>query len=176
MVVAGIGCGTGASNGIGPVLRIPEAPPRVVSDLPPPTPSEPEADPTEQVAPAATAEDTEPAEAPPVADQSGQSPGPNADATNADPSTDEEATDTRVRRELTSAPDQEVDRNTAVATLAAADALLSRVDRSALDSAGRAQYDTARRFLDQADSALAAGSVIFAHFLGQKAQTLAEGL
>jgi len=82
----------------------------------------------------------------------------------------------QVQRELTSAPDEDTDRRTVMSTLASTNALLDRLDRSDLDAAARAQFDTARRFLDQAEEALAADSLAFALSLGQKAQALAHGL
>ena len=98
-------------------------------------------------------------------------------ATNADTlAAEQEADETRVRRQLTSVPDEEVDRRSVEALLEETAVRLGRVDRSELTSAARAQYDTARRFLEQAESALAAGSVIFAHYLGQKALTLIREL
>ena len=82
----------------------------------------------------------------------------------------------QVQRELTSVPDHDTDRRTVISTLASTSALLDRLDRSDLDAAARAQFDTARRFLDQAEEALAADSLVFALSLGQKAQALAQGL
>ncbi len=170
------GCVASANTGIGPVLRIPEAPPRVVTQLPV---SPPESAQTE--APPVTSEstDAEPAgERPPT-----ERPAPRARAS-ADPATDtatspdedQSADATQVPRELTSVPDQATNRRTVESTLAATTALLDRLDRSALAAAARAQFDTARRFLEQAETALAADSLVFALSLGQKAQTLAQGL
>jgi hypothetical protein len=90
--------------------------------------------------------------------------------------TDADALQTEVPRELTSVPDQETNRPTVLSTLASAAALLNRLDRADLDAAARAQFDTARRFLDQAEAALAADSLVYALSLGQKAQALAQGL
>lgn len=53
---------------------------------------------------------------------------------------------------------------------------LSRVDYQALDGDGRAQYDTARRFMQQADDALKARNVMFAGKLADKAATMAAVL
>ena len=161
------GCASGARVGMGPVLRIPEAPPRVVTKLPvsPPEPAPAETEPTtaeDTDATAAAAEDKPPTSArptPPVADTAEVAPDANP-----------------VQRELTSAPDQDPDRRTVMSTLASTSALLDRLDRSNLDAAARAQFDTARRFLDQAEEALAADSLVFALSLGQKAQALAQGL
>ncbi len=161
------GCAPGARVGLGPVLRIPEAPPRVVTQLPvsPPERAPAEAEPTTtENTDAAAAEDKRPASvrrAPPVEDST-------------EVTTD--AIQTQVPRELTSVPDQDTDRRTVLSTLASTTALLNRLDRSDLDAAARAQFDTARRFLDQAEAALAADSLVFALSLGQKAQALAQGL
>ena len=53
---------------------------------------------------------------------------------------------------------------------------LGRVDYQALDADGRAQYDTARRFMAQADDALKARNVVFAGKLADKAATMAAVL
>ena len=169
------GCVAGANTGIGPVLRIPEAPPRVVTQLPV---SPPESAQTE--APPVTSESTD---AEPARERPPTRPAPRARAS-ADPATDtatspdedQSADATQVPRELTSVPDQATNRRTVESTLAATTALLDRLDRSALAAAARAQFDTARRFLEQAETALAADSLVFALSLGQKAQTLAQGL
>ena len=182
VVAAGTaGCTLGAHTGTGPVLRIPEAPPRIVAELPPP-PSEPETAPTEIEQDGSDTAAETPTETPaptlPTADQSGRRSAERDDAaTNSDTLAEEqEADETRVRRQLTSVPDEEVDRRSVEALLEETAVRLGRVDRSELTSAARAQYDTALRFLEQAESALAAGSVVFAHYLGQKALTLIREL
>ena len=53
---------------------------------------------------------------------------------------------------------------------------LGRVDYRALDADGRAQYDTARRFMQQADDALKGRNVMFAGKLADKAATMAAVL
>ncbi len=53
---------------------------------------------------------------------------------------------------------------------------LGRVDYQGLDADGRAQYDTARRFMQQADDALKARNVMFAGKLADKAATMAAVL
>ena len=50
---------------------------------------------------------------------------------------------------------------------------LSRVNAGALNTDGRAQYDTARRFLQQAEDALKARNIVFAGRLADKAATMA---
>jgi hypothetical protein len=50
---------------------------------------------------------------------------------------------------------------------------LNRVHYAALDADGRAQYDTARRFIDQAEEAMKSGNLAFAGKLADKAATMA---
>lgn len=50
---------------------------------------------------------------------------------------------------------------------------LQRVNYAALNADGRAQYDTARRFMAQADDALRANNLAFAGKLADKAATMA---
>ena len=53
---------------------------------------------------------------------------------------------------------------------------LQRVVYQTLDADGRAQYDTARRFMQQADEALKSRNVVFAGRLADKAATMAAVL
>ena len=125
------GCVASANTGIGPVLRIPEAPPRVVTQLPV---SPPESAQTE--APPVTSESTD---AEPARERPPTRPAPRARAA-ADPATDtatspdedQSADATQVPRELTSVPPGDEPTYRRV-TLAATTALLDRLDRSALD-------------------------------------------
>jgi len=50
---------------------------------------------------------------------------------------------------------------------------LSKVNAGALNNDGRSQYETARRFLQQADAALNARNIVFAGRLADKAATMA---
>jgi hypothetical protein len=50
---------------------------------------------------------------------------------------------------------------------------LSRVNAGALNRDGRSQYETARRFLEQAEDALTARNIVFAGRLADKAATMA---
>jgi hypothetical protein len=50
---------------------------------------------------------------------------------------------------------------------------LGRVNTAALNRDGRSQFDTARRFLEQADEALKASNIVFAGKLADKAATMA---
>lgn len=60
--------------------------------------------------------------------------------------------------------------------MARAQGLLRTVDYRALSSAARQQYDTARRFITQADNALRIRNYVFARNLADKAETLARQL
>ncbi len=60
--------------------------------------------------------------------------------------------------------------------LAQANRDLGRVVYQTLDADGRVQYDTARRFMQQADDALKARNVVFAGKLADKAATMAAVL
>jgi hypothetical protein len=53
---------------------------------------------------------------------------------------------------------------------------LSRVNTASLSGDGRAQYDTARRFIQQAEEALKAHNIVFAGKLADKAATMAAVL
>ena len=53
---------------------------------------------------------------------------------------------------------------------------LSRVNSASLNNDGRAQYDTARRFIQQAEDALRARNIVFAGKLADKAATMAAVL
>lgn len=60
--------------------------------------------------------------------------------------------------------------------MARAQALLNNVDYRPLSAAARQQYDTARRFITQADAALKIRNYVFARNLADKAETLARQL
>jgi len=60
--------------------------------------------------------------------------------------------------------------------MARAQALLRGVDYRALSAAARQQYDTANRFIAQADRALRVRNYVFARNLADKAETLARQL
>ena len=53
---------------------------------------------------------------------------------------------------------------------------LSRVNSASLNNDGRAQYDTARRFIQQAEEALKARNIVYAGKLADKAATMAAVL
>ena len=60
--------------------------------------------------------------------------------------------------------------------LARASRDLSRVNATTLNNDGRAQYDTARRFIQQAEDALKTRNIVFAGKLADKAATMAAVL
>lgn len=75
---------------------------------------------------------------------------------------------------LTPAPGTEAQTAAAIRDLLARAARdLSRVNVAALNTDGRAQFETARRFLQQAEEALTAGNVVFAGKLADKAAIMA---
>jgi len=53
---------------------------------------------------------------------------------------------------------------------------LETVSRSRLSPEAQTQYDTARRFIVQAQAAVKVGNLVFARYLAEKAETLAKGL
>jgi uncharacterized protein (DUF885 family) len=61
-------------------------------------------------------------------------------------------------------------------TMARATADLNRVDYRALNTDARTQYDTAKRFVDQADEAVRAKNFVFARNVADKAAALAAQL
>lgn len=156
-------------------LTVPQAPPRVVANFPAePEPTE-EHSPTDE--PRQPDTDNERFGTPVQARTPRPTPTPQ---TERPPTASVESSDVarvddgQLRRQLVTVPDQELSEENVGETLDAAARVLAEVDRTELDSAGRAQYDTARRFLQQARSALAAQNYVFAFFLGEKAQALAD--
>jgi hypothetical protein len=60
--------------------------------------------------------------------------------------------------------------------LARATRALEAINRAQLSNDARAQFDTARRFIDQSSDALKARNYMFARYLADKAEALAKGL
>ena len=145
-----------------PLLEPPPPPPRVVADYAEPEP--PAVAPAVEAAapakpparPARAEQRTEPVAAPPEPVE-----------TSARPSSAPSLT-------LTPMPGSEAQTVSAIRDLmgrAARD--LSRVNINALNSDGRSQFETARRFLQQAEEALKVPNVVFAGRLADKAATMA---
>ena len=163
------GCATARASAPAPlpILTPPDAPPRVVAEyLPdPPLPAEPV--PAEAVAP--VVRPTRPARREPArTDPAAEPQGPaNAPA----PTTTPPPSLTMQNAGANARADQSV---RTLLGQAARD--LERVVYQTLDADGRAQYDTARRFMQQADEALRARNVVFAGKLADKAATMASVL
>jgi outer membrane biosynthesis protein TonB len=153
-----------------PALEVPVVPPRVVATLPEEQPPE-EAAPAQPEKPRANRPARprpRPAQEPAVQKpEAPQEPAPEAQKPAEQPQTvvrtpqtaDEPEASRRVRAALGRATDQ-----------------LARVNLGALGADARSQYDTARRFIDQAEGALRARNYMFAAYLADKAETLARGL
>ena len=62
------------------------------------------------------------------------------------------------------------------ATIGRASVALNRVTLATMSGDARMQYETARRFVDQAEGALTARNYMFAAYLADKAEALAKGL
>lgn len=113
-----------------------------------------------------------PATKPAAATTPAEKPEPEPEQPVAPPARTEEAT--RVRTPQT-ANDTEAERQVR-AVMARAQSTLDNVDYTALSQAARQQYDTAKRFIRQANSALAIRNYVFARNLADKADTLARQL
>ncbi len=170
LALAGVlpGCATAKASAPVPLptLAPPDVPPRVVSDYLPDPPLEAEPMSAEAVVPA-----PRPARPPrrdvarpEAAPEEQQSPPPATPAT-APPALALQTPGAGARA------DQSIR-----TLLAQAARDLGRVDYQGLDPDGRAQYDTARRFMQQADDALKARNVMFAGKLADKAATMAAVL
>jgi len=147
-----------------PLLDPPAPPPRVVADYPDPEPIAvvPAAEPATPVRPPARParpeQRPEPAATPPEPAESSQRPAPPS-------------------LTLTPTPGSESQTVTAIQDLLRrASRDLSRVNVASLNDDGRAQYDTARRFIQQAEDALKTRNIVFAGKLADKAATMAAVL
>jgi hypothetical protein len=175
---AGAGCAkTGPASAPAPsVLSVPPAPPRVIS-VPP-----------EPVTPVATTTAEPPSEPRPARPSRPSSRGDGSRGGQA--STEPEpvpAPDLPAERPADPSPTtpvlrtpQTADESEAVrrvrTVLERAKALLAQVKPADLTREARAQHDTAKRFVDQADQALLERNLVFASYLADKAETLARGL
>jgi hypothetical protein len=164
---AGAGCATARAAAPAPLptLNPPEAPPRVVAEYQPdpPLPAEPVS------AEAVTAPPRSPRPMrrdPPRAGVSPEEPqGPPPPPPAQTPSLAMQNTGANAAAE-----------QSVRALMGQATRDLERVVYQTLDANGRAQYDIARRFLQQADEALKARNVVFAGKLADKAATMAAVL
>ena len=168
--------GAGRDDGV-PTLEVPEAPPRVVAEFPddlaaPDGPAASDVPPPHE---ATTDVDV----AVDIASEASPDPEPEreldgvADADRAPDTTgDQEAPPLQLKSD----PDDDVDAAIVRRGLRNTAQILDDIDQSSLSAPGRAQRDTARRFLDQATAALQAGNITFAHYLTEKAEALARNL
>jgi hypothetical protein len=149
-----------------PVLDPPPPPPRVVADYTPapePLPVTPAAEPATPVRP--PARPTRPERPEPAAPASPE-PADSAAKPSSAPS-------------LTLTPTPGSESQTAAAIrdlLGRATRDLARVNAGSLNADGRAQYETARRFIQQAEEALKQRNIVFAGKLADKAATMAAVL
>lgn len=178
LALVGAGCARSkpATAPIPVALNVPPPPPRVIST--PPEPVAPtEATSVERVTPASrpprasrsvsARPDVRPAEtrpetvdpAPPVAPVT-EPPPPSAGPLLRTPQTADEAVAVRRTNEV----------------LGRARELLKTVGAGSLSTAARQQYDTAQRFIEQAEQAIVSRNYVLATYLADKAETLAKGL
>lgn len=149
-----------------PVLEPPPAPPRVVASYPAEPEVVPVAPAVEPVPPARAAvrtprpEKPEPAQTPTQTVPEPVPEPPRASSLTLTPSPGTETQTAAAIRDLM--------------TRAARD--LSRVNQASLDADSRTQFETARRFLQQAEDALRANNVVSAGKLADKAATMAAVL
>ncbi len=166
--VAAAGCGSAKAQVLMPdaaPLAMPAAPPHVVVPAPPemlqtPTVETPAQTTTTPAAPTggATRRTDPPQRAtPPTATPPSSPPAPAPSAPTP----------------LQAAPNQGELEQQARALKDAAEKALERIDYKALGADARAQYDTAKRFLKQADDALKAKNIVYAWQLADKANTIA---
>ena len=152
----------------GPPLDVPAPPARVVVPIevqaevvePDPIPEEP---PAPQVRPRATTPadvPARPADIPKIAEEGPRQPPPSPPTT---------------LQTTPAAAQGEVERGIR-ATMARAAGDLNRIDYRALNADARTQYDTAKRFIEQAEEAIRAKNLPFAKNLADKAAVLATQL
>jgi len=176
IAAAGPGCMRARAKSLpaGPPLDVPAPPARVVLPLeaeaqpvqqPPPSPEEPRKTPTPP--PARPRPPAVPADTPRVVEEP---PKPVAPAT--PPATPPAAT----ALQTTPAAEQGEVERAIRATMTRASADLNRIDYRALDKGARTQYDTAKRFIQQAEDAIRMKNLPFAKNLADKAAVLAAQL
>lgn len=148
-----------------PLLDPPPPPPRVVTiyqDEPEPLPLAPVVEPATPARPPAR----------PARPETKQEPAPTPE-----PAADAVRPASAPSLTLTPSPGTEAQTAAAIRDLIAkAGRDLSRVNTASLGADGRAQFDTARRFLQQAEDALKAHNIVFAGKLADKAATMAAVL
>jgi len=146
-----------------PPLDVPAPPPRIVlpaeAEAPPPQPGPPD---EPRRAPAPRPRPAAPADAPRASEEPPKPP-PTA------------PTATTTLQTTPAAEQGEVERAIR-ATMTRATAELNRIDYRALNANARTQYDTAKRFIEQAEDAIRMKNLPFAKNLADKAAALATQL
>ena len=161
-----------------PALVVPEPPPRVV--IASPEPAAPTADTDAAGTPITPAarparRPTRPAVAKPDApkdDPKPEVPAPKVEETEPPPASPEPAPQLRTPQTADEVQSERRVRE----TLGKATKALQGVDYSALNPDAKSQYDTAKRFIAQAEQALRTQNYVFASSLADKADTLSQGL
>jgi hypothetical protein len=157
----------------GPPLAMPLPPPRIFAPLEEPIAVQP---PAPEVA---NAEPPRPAQRPPArrpaAAPAAERPEPEAPVVAAPAPAPPSPDPARELRAAPSAADAAAERQVRELLQRAVRAL-NRVDYRRLSNEGRAQYDQAKRFSDQAEQALKERNLVFAATLADKASTLASQL
>jgi outer membrane biosynthesis protein TonB len=167
---AGGACARARASVVDVPLETPVPPPRTVEviDPAPPAivtlPEEPVTSEPSRSRPAAPPRADRPAEPP--------RPDPPSEPVRA---ADEDRSDAPTLQPAAIAQDREVERRVRV-FLNQATTNLGRVDYRALDVDGRTQYDTAKRFISQAEEAVRTRNYVFASSLADKAAALAAVL
>ena len=154
-----------------PPLNMPAPPPRDVEpsdvEVPPPVPlvAEPAHNPPARPRPT-PAPRTEPKPEPPKPEQPPAEPPKPAEEPIRPPT---------ILQTTPAAVEGEVERSIR-ASLQRASADLNRIDYRALNADARTQYDTAKRWVRQADEAIRAKNLVFAKSIAEKAATIAAQL
>ena len=175
LALAASGCAKARAESVpnGPPLAVPQPPPRVLAPVDAPAPVASAPAPAEASPPAAAAP-ARPAPRPPAA-RAGSEPEPRPAQPVATPPPPVAAEGTRELRTAPPASGPATERGVRdVLTRANRD--LARVDYGKLTTDGRAQYEQAKRFGQQAEDALRERNLVFAATLADKAATLAAEL
>jgi outer membrane biosynthesis protein TonB len=172
LMLAASGCARAHAKAIPEIpdapLDVPAAPPRDVApvDVEPPAPPEPAPEPP-RVAPPPRPRPAPPREQPKVEPK----PEPAAEP----PKPEEPARTSPTLQTAPTTAETELER-TVRATITRASSELNRIDYRALNADARTQYDTAKRFIRQAEDAVRAKNMLFAKNLADKAATISAQL
>ncbi len=159
-------------------LDMPEPPPRDVApndvEPPPPVPLVPE--PARSALPRLTAPREQPKPKPPKPEPAKVEPPLPEPAAEPPPRTADDPAKAPTTLQTTPATEEaEVERGIRAALMRAA-ADLSRINYRALNPDAQTQYDTAKRFIRQADDAIRSKNLVFAKSFADKAATIAAQL